>query len=240
MLKIKHKGNSVPFSYPLSPSGEFQAGQLAQLTSIGNNVMATVSDGSAPFALIDDTRTQAFSNNVLDEQIIVRIPPAGTINASGVLKSAYDIKVELKYAGIYRQTFRARQVLPGQVKTGMPLILNDVNGVVTVSAGSVLNYDENKDGILDSIRFFCDYTYIIPNYMGEDTTAGTGKVTLWLGPLLIETNMCEANVSYPINAPLYVSPAGKFTTTKAKENYPAVGMVMSRPNKLGWISIFYH
>ena len=57
MLRLVQVGNSLPASFICDPSAEFQPGQVAELTVIGNQVMATVSNGTAPIGIIDDIKT---------------------------------------------------------------------------------------------------------------------------------------------------------------------------------------
>jgi hypothetical protein len=57
MLRIVQTGNSLPFSFPVAPSDEFQPGQIAQLKAFGNNVVCGVSDGICPIGIIDDVKT---------------------------------------------------------------------------------------------------------------------------------------------------------------------------------------
>ena len=48
MLKVIHAGNAMPMSLPVDPTSEFEPGMFAQLGLIGNDIIATVSDGTAP------------------------------------------------------------------------------------------------------------------------------------------------------------------------------------------------
>jgi len=44
-FRLLETGNAIPYSFACDPSASFQPGQAAQLTVVGNTVMATVSDG---------------------------------------------------------------------------------------------------------------------------------------------------------------------------------------------------
>lgn len=52
MLRLVQVGNTLPASFIVDPSAEFQPGQIAELTVIGNQVMATVSNGTAPIGIL--------------------------------------------------------------------------------------------------------------------------------------------------------------------------------------------
>ena len=52
MLRLVQVGNALPASFICDPSAEFQPGQIAQLIVLGNQVMATVSNGTAPIGIL--------------------------------------------------------------------------------------------------------------------------------------------------------------------------------------------
>src|SRR5277367_319500 len=93
-LRILQVGNSLPMSFICDPNAEFQPGMIAELTVIGNQVMATVSNGTAPIGVIDDIKTKAFTNVSWNEVIIV--PAIGVVGPGGRLVTPVDIKAELK------------------------------------------------------------------------------------------------------------------------------------------------
>jgi len=67
VLKVIHSGNAMPMSLPVDPTAEFQPGTFAQLRVIGNDIVAGVSDGTAPIGIIDDARVAAFTKSQIDE-----------------------------------------------------------------------------------------------------------------------------------------------------------------------------
>ena len=71
MLKIIQAGNALPFSYPADITSTFQPGQIGQLKLIGQDIVLGLSDGTAPFGIIDDIRTNAFNATVVDEVVII-------------------------------------------------------------------------------------------------------------------------------------------------------------------------
>lgn len=70
MLRLVHVGNALPISLPVSAHAEFQPGMVAQLGVEGNNQVCGVSDGLAPFGIIDDMKTRSFTAPSIDEVVI--------------------------------------------------------------------------------------------------------------------------------------------------------------------------
>lgn len=161
---IHHGGTSIPSSWPLNISAQFQAGQLAQLNLSGNQVVVEVSDGTAPFGIIDDYKTTSFSANAIDEVTIIPIHPQNILEINGSKFTKMDVRWNLNNPNIYKNTFSTYPY---------DLQLIPVNGNIIIPEGTVLNFDSANDGYLDSIRIVSNYSYQIPGVPGEDTTAGT-------------------------------------------------------------------
>lgn len=220
MLRLLFVGNALPISLPCDPNAEFQPGMVAQLGVIGNNQVCGVSDGLAPFGIIDDIKTRAFTAPSIDEVVI-----AGAIGVeqNGQLVAAYDTKCELKNPNIITSSFVTSPV-------NVELIAR--NGVVVFPAGTLLNFDADGDGIPDSIRTVVNYTYQIPNIPGDDSTIGSGRITVWFMRMIAATDMFETNQRYPINAPLFVSESGLLTTRQPSAQHPGVAMVTGSPGAI--------
>jgi hypothetical protein len=218
MLKLVQVGNSLPISYPVDPTAEFEPGIIGQLYLRGNNLVAGVSDGKAPFGIIDDYKTRAFTAPSIDEIVIAASP---AVEQNGRLVTPIDIRQELKNPNIIPSSF---------ITAPVDVVLVPRNGVVIFPAGTPLNFDLDGDGIFDSIRTVVSYTYQIPNVSGDDSTAGSGKLTLWFQKGIFQTDMYESNQRYPINGILFVSENGKLTTSQPNEEYPAVAMVTGPPS----------
>src|SRR4029077_9006726 len=103
MWRIIQTGNSLPYSWPVDPSAEFEPGTVAQLIVQGNQIVATVSDGTAPIGVIDDVKSRSFTTNVWDETIIVAAP--GVPGPGGTLITPFDIKKELKNPNVLPSSF---------------------------------------------------------------------------------------------------------------------------------------
>src|SRR5271166_5569828 len=103
MLRLIQVGNALPASFICDPSAEFMAGNVAELTIIGNQVMGTVSNGTAPIGLIDDVKTKAFTNVSWNETVIV--PATGVPGPGGTIVTPVDIKAELRKPNIVPSSF---------------------------------------------------------------------------------------------------------------------------------------
>lgn len=217
-FRIVHSGNTLPMSFICDPSVSFQAGQLAELTVMGNQVLATVSNGLAPIGIIDDYRTKAFSNVSWNETVIV--PCAGVVGPGGAIITPVDVKTELKKPNIIKSSFSST----------VNCILNDINGVITFVAGTKLNFDLTGGGTPNAIRAIVNYSYYVANIPGDDTTAGSGRITVWYQRFFFDTTMYETNQQYPVRANLFCSELGLLTTRQPSENHPAIAMVCSPPS----------
>jgi hypothetical protein len=222
MLRLIQVGNSIPFSFPVDPTAEFQAGQIAQLKVLGNNVVCGVSDGTCPIGIIDDQKTNAFSTTRIDEEVIAG-PIAGVPGPGGTLVTPMDVKVELENPNIWASSFVSRPV---------DVQLIPKNGVVVFLAGTPLNMDADGDGTPDSIRTVVSYVYTVPNIPGDDSTAGSGRITVWFQRIIFETDQFETNQRYPINAPLFVNNEGKLTSRQPSPDHPAVAIVTGTPTSV--------
>lgn len=220
MLRLVQVGNTLPASFICDPSAEFQPGQCAELTVIGNQVMATVSNGTAPLGIIDDIKTRAFTNVSWNEVVIV--PAVGVSGAGGTIVTPIDIKAELKRPNIVSASFNST----------IDVELNPINGVLTFIAGTELNFDLTGSGVPNAIRTICNYTYQVSNIPGDDSTQGSGRVTVWYNRMFFQTDQYETNQQYPVRANLYVSETGFLTTRRPSSIHPAIGMVTAPPTSM--------
>lgn len=218
MLRIIQTGNSLPFSFIVDPSSEFEAGQVAQLTTEGNQIVCGVSDGLCPIGVIDDSKTRAFTAASWNETIIV--PAQGFLNTAGKYVTAIDMKAELENPNVIARSFTST----------VECTLKPRNGVITFPAGTELNFDMTGSGTPDAIRAFVSYRYQIPNVIGDDTTAGSNRVAVWFQRFIGETDMFETNQTYPLNCNLFVSEFGMFTSRQPTEKHPAVAVCIAPPS----------
>jgi hypothetical protein len=221
MLKIIQAGNALPFSYPVDISSTFQPGQIAQLKLIGQDIVAGLSDGTAPLGIIDDIRTNAFTATIVDEIVII----AGydiVLDGYNYINGA-DSKQELNNAGLLQSSF---------VADYEGLILNPVNGILTLPAGSLLNYDNDGDNHNDSVRTIVNYVYQVPSLPGDDTTIGSNRMTVWFQRGIFATDQFDPLQRYPLNATLFVSAEGKLTTRQSTAEHPGVAIVTGPPSAI--------
>lgn len=220
MLKLVQVGNALPASFIVDPSAEFQPGQIAELTVIGNQVMATVSNGTAPIGIIDDIKTKAFTNVSWNETIIV--PAVGVAGPGGTIVTPVDIRAELRKANIVSSSFTST----------VDVVLNAENGVIKFVAGTPLNCDLTGTGTPNAIKTIVNYTYYVANIPGDDSTMGSGRVTVWFDRMFFQTDQYETNQQYPVRANLYVSETGFLTTRRPSNIHPAVAMVTAPPTPM--------
>ena len=219
MLKVIHAGNAMPMSLPVDPTSEFEPGMFAQLGLIGNDTVATVSDGTAPVGIIDDVRANAFTKAKIDELVVISVSATNT-DANGKTVNSEDVTGVLEHPHIIENSFTST----------VSVILNHVNGVATVPKGTELNYDSSGDGVNDSFRIIANYIYRIAAKPGDDTTIGTGRITIHYQRGIYATDQFDTTQAYPLNATLYVGLDGKITTKQPTVNHPGVALVTGPPS----------
>lgn len=220
MLRLVQVGNALPASFIVDPSAEFQPGMIAELTVVGNQVVATVSNGTAPIGIIDDIKTKAFSAVSWNE--VRTVPAVGVSGPNNTIITPVDIKAELSHPNVSPASFISTidvQLIPS-------------NGVIVFPAGTQLNYDLLGTGTPNAIRTIVNYTYQVANIPGDDSTIGSGRVTVWFNRMFFQTDQYETNQIYPVKANLYVSETGIMTTRRPSSIHPAVAMVTAPPTPM--------
>jgi hypothetical protein len=218
-LKLIQIGNTLPLSFPVDPTSTFQPGQVGQLKVIGNEIVCGISDGTAPFGIIDDINTSAFTAPSVDE--VVLIPAVGIGDGYGNFVSAVEAMKDMRKPNIVRSSFTVD--VEG-------LILNENNGILIAPAGTALNYDSDGDGVVDSIRAIVSYVYRIANIPGDNTTIGSGRITLWFARGIFETDQYDTTQRYVVNATLFCNSEGKLTTAQPTSSHPGIAMVTGPPS----------
>ena len=217
MFRIVQSGNSLPFSYPVDPSAVFEGGMVAQLSLYGNNIVCGVSDGTAPIGIIDDVNTTSFYSPAVDETVMVAA--VGQL-IGGKYVSVVDVMTTLSNPNISPNSFIC----------DIPVYLRERNGVIVFPAGTELNYDEDGDGIPDTIKAICSYVYQVPGVPGDNSTLGSGRITVWFQRMIFITDKFEVSQRYPLNANLFVSEAGLLTTRQPTPTHPAIAIVTGPPS----------
>jgi len=112
------------------------------------------------------------------------------------------------------------------------LVLNPVNGILTLLEGSLLNYDNDGDGQNDSVKTIVNYVDQVASLPGDDTTIGSNRVTLWFQRGIFATDQFDTLQRYPLNATLFVSAEGLLTTKQASASHPGRAMVSAPPSAI--------
>lgn len=220
MFQITKTYGSLPDQYIVDPSAEFQPGMVAQLKAFGNQSVCGVSDGKAPLGIIDDIKTTSFTTTAINETAQSIVPPYLIQTISGVPYLNADFQVLLQNPHIVESSFISRDL-------DVQLIAK--NGVIIFPEGTQLNVDLSGSGTPNGVRTIIDYAYQIANTPGDDTTRGSGKVTVWVTRIKGQTDQFDTRVRYPISAPLFVNVEGKLTTTRIAD-YPAPAIVTGPPS----------
>lgn len=219
MLKVIHTGNALPMSLSVDPTAEFEPGMFAQLGLIGNDIVAGISDGTAPLGIIDDVRTTAFTRPQVDEIVLVDAQ-SSVIDSNGKRVSTVDVTGVLEYPNVIENSFTST----------VSVILNVVNGIVTIPAGTELNYDSDGDGENDSFKLVVNYIYRIAGKPGDDTTIGSGRVTIHYQRGIYATDQFDTTQVYPINCTLFVGLDGKLTSAQPTDSHPGVALCTGPPS----------
>lgn len=226
MLRPIHVGRNWPTQRPLDPNATFLPGMIGQHKLVGNEIVLGVSDGIAPFGIIEDVREVAHVRPVIDEIVLVTPSESEIDMSTGVPLLAVDKIAFLKNANILQYSFASDIA-------GVELIA--VNGAVNIVAGTALNARISPVSTTnDSVMIRARYSYYVPNRPGDDSTLGSNKVTVWPNPsgCIFATDQYETAVPYPLNAALYVSSGGRLTSEQLMDSQPAVAMVCVPPTSV--------
>ena len=210
--------------WSVDPNTTFQPGQILGLTSVGGEILMALCDGITipPYGIADDVKTMAFTKPVYNERVFV-LPPVQVVGDDGFGHPALTVPVMAR--------LKASSIVPASFKSDVSVILHPINGNIEFPSGTLLNYDTLGNGVMDSLVAIVSYTYEVAGVPGDDTTRGSGKVTVWNRRGEYITDQFDTLATYPLNAPLYCC-NGKFTTSAPCENSPVIAMVTGPPTTL--------
>lgn len=220
MLRLIHTANTMPVSYPVNPTAVFQPGMIAGLSVIGNDIVCGVSGGEAPFGIIDDVNSTAFTASAQDEIVIVPVVPAYD---GYQLVAAADTVKDLANPSIIRSSF---------VSDTENITLNTNNGNITVAEGTPLNYDNDGDGTYDAVKVIVSYVYRINNIPGDNSTSGSGQISVWYQRGIFETDQYDTRQKYTVGCALFCGTDGKLTSAQPSASHPGIAMCLGPPSSI--------
>jgi hypothetical protein len=199
------------WSCTVDPSATFEAGQIAGLMEINGELFATVSDGVKypPIGIVDDNKTKAFTGTVQDEVSIVH--SAVYTDGQGRLLSSVEVMGGLNETNIISSTF----------KSNIDVLLNPKKGVFLIPKDSPVNYD---DGQIVGFEVISSYRFAIVDYPGDDSTDGSGKISIHFNRGIFTTNIFDTLATYFPGAPLYVDAEGKLTSHETASPMVAIAL----------------
>jgi hypothetical protein len=210
MLRLIDTLGSLPASFKVDLHSEFQPGMLAQINEDGT---CGVSNGIAPIGIIDDVRTRTFRSVSWDEVHLVVIDAQRTEDDQ--LLTVKDTIATLDHTHIDPDSFAS----------SVYVVLNAVNGTITIPAGTKLNFDMFGTATPNGVKLTVSYTYQVPNLAPDDSTLGSNRMTVWTQGVVFQTDQFETTTTYEIGAKLYCSEHGIFTTRVPSPEHPCIGIV---------------
>lgn len=191
--------NPLVWSAPVDPAATFEAGQIAGILEINGELFITVSDGQKipPIGIIDDNKTRAFTGAVLDEVQLVAAP--SHVDSQGRLVSSFDMIGALEETNIIETSFTSN----------IHFVLNPKKGIFTIPAGTPLNYDDGQ-GFL-GFEVITSYRYKIVDFPGDDTTDGSGQISVHFNRGIFITSIFDTLATYAPGMPLFVNCEGLLT-----------------------------
>jgi hypothetical protein len=192
----------------------FEAGMVGQLqlSNDGLNPEVTVSDGTFPYGLFDDDKTNSFIVPHYQEPMTLR----GT-----------EISV-LKFAPIVPDSMIIKDLL-GNVLDPNLFQIYFTNGALARKVPS--NPPDNSTSGLNIVVSYQNYVQGIPEV---DSTLGSSRVSVWTISGRYGTDIFDTTASYYINDLLFagdgvVAPKGMISTKKPSNNGPSIGSVVIPP-----------
>lgn len=201
---------SLVWSAPVDPSARFEAGMIAGLIQINGEIFVTVSDGASipPIGVIDDNKTTAFTGTVTDEVVFV---PASVTTVSGILVSTLPVMGGLNETNIIDSSFTSN----------LNINLNPKKGTFIIPAGTPVNYE---DGANIGFQLTASYRYSIVDFPGDDSTDGSGQISIHFNRGIFVTNIFDTLATYGPGQPLFVDSQGQLTSQETQSPVVAIAL----------------
>jgi hypothetical protein len=227
MLRIIEVFNNLPVCVRVDSRAYFQPGQVASLKMKKGEIVAGVCDGLHPCGIIDDIRIRSNVLRMVPKPFNqVHIVPINHPSFDEDLKQivlAQDHSVKLNHVNIIADSFISD--VPGQLKS--------VNGELILPKGTICNHRISPmDGgcyINYAVRLTCRYAYNVPAPKMDDSTVGSGQVTLWTKNMIADTDMYDTAQEYHKYANLYVENS-LLTTKRLDYTSKRIGIVLDVPS----------
>ncbi len=210
--KLAKLGGSEPGTISVDPNTNFQAGQIASYDANGAATLA----GSAtnPVGIFKaDKASTVYAVSAVEAVTVVALETAYNFNHANVTSVLVD-----NLAGD-----------PYTEGAGSDYVLNLTNGTITTTASGTTNITTGE-------TVYVTYTYEMTAadkeqegvnfFNSNDDTQGSGKITMLQGGWRIHTDQFETDQNYAMNAQLFVSANGKFTSETLTYHF---GRVVSIP-----------
>lgn len=228
MLKVQAVGLNVIHSFPVDPTARFEPGMIGQLAQQDNMIVMTVSDGRAPFGIIDDIKAVSLTATQQEEIVVITAQSFSEDGYGGFISDFIESQ-ELENSNLVVDSFFTT--------SDVGVIVNYRNGTIKIPAGTELNFNDGTvdEGIFNALKIKVSYRYYIPSEFGEDTTLASGKVSIRFDRGIYATDQYDTSTVYSLNDPLFVSAEGKLTTKSSEiggVGTPVVGTVTCPPTNL--------
>ena len=212
LKKLVKIGGSEPGTISVDPNTTFQAGQIASYDANGAATLAT--SATNPVGV--------FKWNKASTSYAVSAREAVTITA---LATAYTFD-HANVSSVLVEDLAGTDYTEG---AGSDYTISTTNGTITTTASGTTTITEGE-------TVYVTYTYQMSaadleqvgvNFFNStDDTQGSGKVSILQGGWRIYTDQFETDQNYAMNAQLFVSANGKFTSEVLKYHF---GRVVSIP-----------
>ena len=210
--KLVKIGGSEPGTIGVDPNTSFQAGQIAAYDANGAATLAGSGDNPVGIFKWDKTST-VYAVSAREAVTVVALETAYSFAHANVS----SVIVENLAGGDYTEG------------AGDDYVLNTTSGTITTTASGTTSVTAGE-------TVYVTYTYEMTAadkeqagvnfFNSNDDTQGSNKITMLQGGWRVYTDQFETDQNYTMNAQLFVSANGKFTSQELTNHF---GRVVSIP-----------